>query len=90
MTFQVEGETKEAALEAANNKCDRITGEIKRDAKITVIYSHTGEFQEANKQIVGDNGIIEGPMTEYEANDRIPDLMYEFEDVYFEIKEIEK
>lgn len=100
-TFQVYAETKEAALEKANCHCDKTANQIVRSFKsaaeklgkeidVNIIYVFTGEWQEAKFKIIGDNGIIEGPMTEYEANNRIQNLMYEFEDVYFEIKEIEK
>lgn len=39
--------------------------------------------------IVGDNGIVEGPMSEFEANERILTLMYDYPDTKFEIKEVE-
>ena len=100
-TFQVCAETKEAALEKANCHCDKTVSQIVCSFKsaaeklgkkinVNIIYVFTGEWQEAKFKIVGDNGIIVGPVTEYEANDRRQALMYEFKDVYFEIKEIEK
>lgn len=100
-TFQVCAETKEAALEKANCHCDKTVKQIVCSFKsaaeklgkkinVNIIYVFTGEWQEAKFKIIGDNGIIVGPMTEYEANDRRQALMYEFKDVYFEIKEIEK
>ena len=100
-TFQVCAETKEAALEKANCHCDKTAKQIVCNFKVAaeklgkkidtnIIYVFTGEWQEAKFKIIGDNGIIVGPMTEYEANDRRQALMYEFKDVYFEIKEIEK
>lgn len=39
--------------------------------------------------IVGDNGIIEGPMSKSEANERILELIEEFPDTKFKIKEVE-
>ena len=41
-----------------------------------------------NYIIVGDNGIVEGPMSEFEANKRIIELIEEFPDTKFEIKEV--
>lgn len=38
--------------------------------------------------IVGDNGIIEGPMNKSEANERILELMYDYLETKFEIKEV--
>lgn len=38
--------------------------------------------------IVGDNGIVEGPMSEFEANERVIELIEEFPDTKFEIKEV--
>ena len=38
--------------------------------------------------IVGDNGIVEGPMSEFEANERIIELIEEFPETKFEIKEV--
>lgn len=63
-----------------------------------IIYVFTGEFQEAKFEIVGDNGITVGvigdngikvgPVTEYEANNQKSDLMYEYPEAKFEIKEV--
>lgn len=39
--------------------------------------------------IVGDNGIVEGPMSKSEANERILELMYDYLETKFEIKEVE-
>lgn len=38
--------------------------------------------------IVGDNGIIEGPMNKEEANERLLELVEEFPDTKFEVKEV--
>ncbi len=38
--------------------------------------------------IVGDNGIIEGPMSKEEVGERLLELVEEFPDTKFEIKEV--
>ena len=38
--------------------------------------------------IVGDNGIVEGPMSKSKANERILELMYDYPETKFEIKEV--
>lgn len=38
--------------------------------------------------IVGDNGIVEGPMSKSEAKERIFALMYDYPETKFEIKEV--
>ena len=48
----------------------------------------TGEVAKDDHQIIGDNGITEGPMSEFEANERIIELIEEFPETKFEIKEV--
>ena len=48
----------------------------------------TGEWQEAKFKIIGDNGIIVGPVTEYDANEQRFDLMRDYPDAKFEIEEV--
>lgn len=98
-TFQVCAETKEAALEKANCHCDKTVKQIVcsfksaaeklgKEIDVNIIYVFTGEWQEAKFKIIGDNGIIVGPVTEYEANEQKPDLMREYSDAKFEIEEV--
>ena len=98
-TFQVCAETKEAALEKANCHCDKTVNQIVcsfksaaeklgKEIDVNIIYVFTGEWQEAKFEIVGDNGIMVGPVTEYEANNQKSDLMYEYPEAKFEIKEV--
>ena len=98
-TFQVCAETKEAALEKANCHCDKTAKQIVCNFKVAaeklgkkidtnIIYVFTGEIQEAKFKIIGDNGITVGPVTEYEANNQKSDLMYEYPEAKFEIKEV--
>ena len=58
------------------------------ELKDLITYVYTGEVVKDEKQIVGDNGITEGPMSEFEANERIIELIEEFPDTKFEIKEV--
>ena len=98
-TFQVCAETKEAALEKANCHCDKTVKQIVysfksaaeklgKEIDVNIIYVFTGEWQEAKFKIIGDNGITEGPMSEFEANERIIGLIEEFPDTKFEIEEV--
>lgn len=98
-TFQVCAETKEAALEKANCHCDKTVNQIVcsfksaarklgKEIDANIIYVFTGEFQEAKLEVVGDNGITVGPVTEFKANERILELIEEFPDTKFEIKEV--
>ena len=98
-TFQVYAETKEAALEKANCHCDKTVNQIVcsfksaaeklgKEIDVNIIYVFTGEWQEAKFKIIGDNGIIVGPVTEYDANEQKLDLMRDYPDAKFEIKEV--
>lgn len=98
-TFHVCAETKEAALEKANCHCDKTAKQIVCNFKVAaeklgkkidtnIIYVFTGEWQEAKFKVIGDNGITVGPVTEYEANNQKSDLMYEYPEAKFEIKEV--
>ena len=98
-TFQVCAETKEAALEKANCHCDKTAKQIVCNFKVAaeklgkkidtnIIYVFTGEWQEAKFKIIGDNGIIVGPVTEYEANEQRFALMHDYPETKFEIKEV--
>ena len=58
------------------------------ELKDLITYVYTGEVVKDDKQIVGDNGITEGPMSEFEANERILELIEEFPETKFEIKEV--
>ena len=59
-----------------------------KEIDVNIIYVFTGEWQEAKFKIIGDNGIIVGPVTEYEANEQKFDLMRDYPDAKFEIKEV--
>ena len=98
-TFQVRAKTKEEALERAHYICDKTANDLiwsfKKAAKklkkkfdVNIVPVFTGEFQEEKFALIGDNGIIVGPMTEYDANERKFDLMYDYPNVKFEIKEV--
>ena len=86
--FVVTGDYEEEALDKASKRCDKIATEMTLELKDLITYVYTGEVVKDDKQIVGDNGIIEGPMSEFEANERIIELIEEFPDTKFEIKEI--
>ena len=98
-TFQVCAETKEAALEKANCHCDKTVNQIVcsfksaaeklgKEINVNIIYVFMGEWQEAKFKIIGDNGITVGPLTEYEVHKQMSDLINEYPDVKFEIKEV--
>ena len=86
--FVATGEYEEEALNNASKRCDKIATEMTREVKDLVTYMYTGEVAKDDRQIVGDNGMIEGPMSEFEANERIIELGEEFPDTRFEIKEV--
>ena len=86
--FVVTGEYEEEALNDASKRCDKIATEMTLELKDLITYVYTGEVVKDDKQIVGDNGITEGPMSEFEANERIIELIEEFPDTKFEIKEV--
>ena len=86
--FIVTGNYEEEALDKASKHCDKIATKKTLEIKDLVTYVYTGEVAKDNRQIVGDNGIIEGPMSEFEANERIIELIEEFPDIKFEIKEV--
>ena len=98
-TFQVCAKTKEAALEKANCHCDKtvkqivcsfksVAEKLGKEIDVNIIYVFTGEWQEAKFEIVGNNGITVGPLTEYEANEQRFDLMRDYPDAKFEIEEV--
>ena len=98
-TFQVCAETKEAALEKANCHCDKTVKQIVcsfksaaeklgKEIDANIIYVFTGEWQEAKFKIIGDNGIIVGPVTEYEANEQSFALTHDYPETEFEVKEV--
>ena len=86
--FVATGEYEEEALDNASKRCDKIATEMTLGIKNLVTYVYTGEVAKDNCQIVGDNGITEGPMSDLEANERIRELVEEFPDTKFEIKEV--
>lgn len=86
--FVATGEYEEEALNDASKRCDKIATQMTKDAGDLVTYVYTGKETKDDKQIVGDNGIVEGPMSEFEANERIIELIEEFPDTKFEIKEV--
>ena len=98
-TFHVCVVTKEAALEKANCHCDKTVKQIVcsfksaaeklgKEIDLNIIYVFTGEWQKAKFKIVGDNGIIVGPVTEYETNEQRFDLMRDYPDAKFEVEEV--
>ena len=86
--FVATGEYEEEALNDASKRCDKIATEMTLELKDLITYVYTGEVVKDDKQIVGDNGITEGPMSEFEANKRILELIKEFPETKFEIKEV--
>lgn len=72
----------------ASKQCDKIATQMTKDAGDLVTYVYTGKETKDDKQIVGDNGIIEGPMSEFEVNERIFELIEEFPNAKFKIKEV--
>ena len=86
--FVVTGDYEEEALNNASKHCDKIATKKTLEIKDLVTYVYTGEIAKDDRQIVGDNGITEGPMSEFEANERIIELIEEFPDTKFEIKEV--
>lgn len=90
---------KEKALEKAHHICDKTANDliwsfkkaakkIRKKIEVNIVPVLTGEFQEEKFALIGDTGIIVGPMTEYDANERKFDLMYDYPNVKFEIKEV--
>lgn len=86
--FVVTGDYEEEALDKASKHCDKIATKKTLEIKDLVTYVYTGEVAKDDYQIIGDNGIIEGPISEFEANKRILELIKEFPDAKFEIKEV--
>lgn len=86
--FVATGEYEEQALDNASRRCDKIATEMTHEIKDLVTYIYTGEVAKDDRQIIGGNGITEGPMSEFEANERIIELIEEFPDTKFEIKEV--
>lgn len=86
--FVATGEYEEQALDNASRRCDKIATEMTHELKDLVTYVYTGEVAKDDHQIISDNGITEGPMSEFEANERIIELIEEFPDTKFEIKEV--
>ena len=86
--FVVTGDYEEEALDKASKHCDEIATKKTLEIKDLVTYVYTGQVAKDDKQIIGDNGIVEGPMSEFEANERIIELIEEFPDTKFEIKEV--
>lgn len=86
--FVVTGDYEEEALDKASKHCDKIATKKTLEIKDLVTYVYTGKVAKDDKQIIGDNGIVEGPMSEFEANERIIELIEEFPDTKFEIKEV--
>lgn len=86
--FVATGEYEEEALNDASKRCDKIATEMTLELKDLVTYVYTGEVAKDDRQIIGGNGITEGPMSEFEANERIIELIEEFPDTKFEIKEV--
>ena len=87
--FVVTGDYEEEALDKASKHCDKIATKKTLEIKDLVTYVYTGKVAKDDKQIVGDNGIVEGPMSEFEASERLFELVEEFPDTKFEIKEVE-
>lgn len=88
-TLLGKGNDQDEALNDASKQCDKIATQMTKDTGDLVTYVYTGKETKDDKQIVGDNGITEGPMSEFEANERILELVEEFPDIkYFEIKEV--
>lgn len=86
--FVVTGDYEEEALDNASRHCDKIATKKTFEIKNLVTYVYTGKVANDDKQIVGDNGIVEGPMSDFEANERILELIEEFPETRFEIKEV--
>ena len=86
--FVATGEYEEEALNDASKRCDKIATEMTLELKDLITYVYTGEVVKDDKQIIGDNGITEGPMSEFEANKRILELMRDYPKTKFEIKEV--
>ena len=86
--FVVTGDYEEEALDKASNHCDKIATKKTLEIKDLVTYVDTGGVAKDDRQIIGDNGITEGPMSEFEANKRILELIEEFPETKFEIKEV--
>lgn len=86
--FVVTGDYEEEALDKASKHCDKIATKKTLEIKDLVTYVYTGKETKDDRQIVGDNGITEGPMSEFEANERIIELIEEFPETKFEIKEV--
>lgn len=89
-TFQVEGETPADALKAANQKRDKIAIEESDALGVHIEYSYTGDFVEANLKIVGGNGMVVAPLTEFEANETLKELIEQFPETRFEVKEVKQ
>lgn len=87
-TFLSKGNDQDEALNDASKQCDKIATQMTKDVSDLVTYVYTGKETKDDRQIVGDNGITEGPMSEFEANERLIELIEEFPDVKFEIKEV--
>lgn len=87
-TFLSKGKDRDEALNDASEQCDKIATQMTKDAGELVTYVYTGKETKDDKQIVGDNGIIEGPMSEFEVNERIFELIEEFPGTKFKIKEV--
>lgn len=86
--FVVTGECEEQALENASKRCDKTATKMTHEINDLVTYVYTGEVAKDDRQIVGDSGITEGPMSEFEANERLLELVEEFPETKFEIKEV--
>lgn len=86
--FVVTGDYEEEALDKASKHCDKIATKKTLEIKDLVTYVYTGEVAKDDRQIIGDNGITEGPMSEFEVSERILELVEEFPDTKFEIKEV--
>lgn len=86
--FLSKGKDRDEALNDASKQCDKIATQMTKDAGDLVTYVYTGKETKDDKQIVGDNGIIEGPMSEFEVNERIFELIEEFPNAKFKIKEV--
>lgn len=87
-TLLSKGNDQDEALNEASKQCDKIATQMTKDAGDLVTYVYTGKETKDDKQIVGDNGIIEGPMSEFEVNERIFELIEEFPNAKFKIKEV--
>lgn len=86
--FVTTGKYEEEALDNASKHCDKTATKKTHEINDLVTYVYTGEVAKDDKQIVGDNGITEGPMSEFEANERILELIEGFPETKFEIKEV--